>query len=171
MTCAEVGELKDAFLDGELSGPMLLDVARHTGSCAACDGDLRTLAALQQVVGRTLREEAAGLDLSGLWAKVDARLDTQAARERWRRRWRTLPAWGVGFAAAASVAFWMQPERPAEVASNRMQVARPAVRRVAVRQRDHAFIDSLRGKNVTAHRDPKAGTIIWVNYPAGGVGQ
>ena len=72
MTCGEVTELLDAFVDAELPAPMLLSVARHAGGCAACDASIRELSALHEAVERVAREDADAIDLNGVWPAVEA---------------------------------------------------------------------------------------------------
>jgi len=110
MTCSDVAELLDAFIDAELPAPMLLAVARHAGACPACDGALRDVTALHETVERVTRAEAETLDLSGVWPVVAQRIDRVDARGAWRRRLHATPAWGVGLAAAAAIAaLWLRP--------------------------------------------------------------
>jgi anti-sigma factor RsiW len=110
MTCADVTELLDAFIDAELPGPMLLAVARHAGGCADCDGALREAAAFRETLERETRAEAETLDLSGVWPAVVERIDRVDTRAAWRRRLRAAPAWGAALAAAAALAtVWLRP--------------------------------------------------------------
>ena len=123
MTCGDVAQHMDAFVDAELPAPTLLAIARHAGSCTSCDVAVRALETLHETIERATREEAAALDLSGVWPAVDAGIGRVEARRRWMRRARSVPAWGAVLAAAASVFFWVRtPERepmrePARVAS------------------------------------------------------
>jgi anti-sigma factor RsiW len=109
MTCADVAQLLDAFVDAELPAPMLLAVARHAGGCAACDASLREMSALHETVERAARAEAEALDLTGVWPAVAREIDRVDARGAWRRRLRVAPGWGIGLAAAAAAAaFWLR---------------------------------------------------------------
>ena len=110
MTCGDVAELLDAFIDAELPGPTLLAVARHAGGCPACDGALREVTALHETIERATRAEAETLDLSGVWPAVAQRIGRADGLGAWRRRLRATPAWGVGLAAAAAAAaLWLRP--------------------------------------------------------------
>src|SRR5438093_13738636 len=98
MTCGDVAQLLDGFVDAELPAPMLLAVARHAGACPACDIAVRELTDLREVVERAAREEGDALDLSRVWPAVSAGVDRIDARRVWTRRLRTAPAWGLALA-------------------------------------------------------------------------
>jgi anti-sigma factor RsiW len=125
MTCGDVAQHLDAFVDAELPAPTLLAIARHAGSCSACDVAVRALETLHETIERTAREDAATLDLAGVWPAVDAGIARVDARRKWTRRARALPAWGVGLAAAASV--FLLVRTPAE---QQAQAPAPAPARV-----------------------------------------
>jgi len=112
MTCAEVEGLLDAFVDAELPAPALLAVARHAGGCEACDAAVRELGALREAVERSVGSEAAALDLSGVWPAVSRGVERHDARVEWRRRLRTVPAWGVALAVAATALLWLRSPEP-----------------------------------------------------------
>jgi anti-sigma factor RsiW len=109
MTCAQVSELLDPFVDAELPAPMLLAVARHAAACPTCDTAVRELSVLHDVVERTARQEADTLDLSGVWPAVERAADRIDARGAWRRGLAKAPLWGIGLAMAASAFFWLRP--------------------------------------------------------------
>jgi anti-sigma factor RsiW len=159
MTCGDVERLLDAFIDRELPAPMLLEVARHASACPPCDATLRQVATLGDLIGQTLADDAAALDLAPVWPAVARGIERSTRRRRWAQRLRTVPAWGVAAAAlAASALLWLQAstpptQRPVRVATARL---RP----------DQAVIDRLAGKHVRVRSEPKAGmTMIWVDYP------
>lgn len=108
MTCGDVAQLLDAFVDAELPAPTLLAVARHAGACPSCDLAVRALTTLHDTIERTARDEADTLDLSGVWPAVEQSIEQGESRGRWLRRARRVPAWGLALAAAASVFFWFQ---------------------------------------------------------------
>lgn len=113
MTCAEVEPLLDAFVDGELSGPTLLEVARHAGSCSTCELAVRRLVDVQETVGRVVRGAAEKLDLAGVWPAVQAAIAPTEARRAWGRRLHAVPAWGVAAAAlAAGAVLWLRTPAP-----------------------------------------------------------
>lgn len=169
MTCADVQQLIDGFLDTELSPPMLLDVARHAASCASCDADVRDLTELREIMVRNSETAVDALDLSGVWSTVAAGIARDEVTAARRRRWKSIPAWAPVAALAASLLVWVsipgdvptaQAPAPVEVAS----VPKP-FRPVSRQQRNHAYIDRLAGKDIAVRREPKSGTtIIWVNH-------
>src|SRR5262249_28971844 len=106
MTCADVDQLRDAFVDAELPGPMLLAVAAHAGSCAPCDQALRELGAVREAVQQVIERESDGLDLSGVWPAVATRVARAERWRTWRSRARRLPAWGAIAAMAAGTVLW-----------------------------------------------------------------
>jgi anti-sigma factor RsiW len=115
MTCGDVAQLLDAFVDAELPAPTLLAVARHAGACPSCDVAVRALTTLHDSIERTAREDADALDLSSVWPAVEQSIERGESWRRWMRRARRVPAWGVALAAAASVFFWVQsPPAPSQ---------------------------------------------------------
>jgi len=112
MTCPDVAELLDGFVDAELPGPMLLAVARHAAACPACDGAVRELTGLHEVVERVGRADGEALDLTGVWPAVAAGMARADARRAWGRRLRAAPLWGVALAAAAAAVFWLRASEP-----------------------------------------------------------
>jgi anti-sigma factor RsiW len=131
MTCAEAAGLLDAFVDAELPAATLLAVARHAGGCGECDASVRELTALREAVERSVAGEAVALDLARVWPAVSRAIARHDARVEWRRRLRTVPAWGVALAVAAGAVLWLRSpaSEPARLA------ARPPRRNQAVIER------------------------------------
>jgi anti-sigma factor RsiW len=125
MTCGDVAQLLDSFVDAELPAPTLLAVARHAGACPSCDLAVRALSTLHDSIERTAREDAETLDLSGVWPVVEERIERGDSRRRWVRRARRAPAWGLALAAAASVFFWFQTQSPEQPATRIAAHPRP----------------------------------------------
>jgi anti-sigma factor RsiW len=159
LTCAEVRELLDPFLDAELPATMLLAVARHAGSCAVCDAEVREGSALHDAIEATLQSEAETLDLSRVWPTVAARTE-RVDRRRRARRLAAVPVFGAaGLALAASALLWFRAPAPVP---ERVASARP--------RPNHAVIDRLRSEaaDVAVRRDRKNGTmLIMVNSSEG----
>jgi anti-sigma factor RsiW len=149
MTCADVSQLLDAFVDSELPPPMLVAVARHAATCAACDAAVRDLTALHDTVGATMRADAEALDLSGIWPALAGEMDRVDARRAWKRRLQGAPLWGAAaMAMAASAVFLFRP-------------ASPPPRMVAQARPNHAVIERLdSGGHVELRRDRKEGTTL-----------
>jgi anti-sigma factor RsiW len=169
MTCADVGQLLDAFVDAELPAPMLLAIARHAGSCAACDAAVRELTVLHETVERSARDEAESLDLSGVWPTVSRRIERVEGRRVWSRRLRVAPAVGIGLAAAASAVLWFRAPAPGPIAT-----PEPAQARIASRPRpNQAVIERLdsEGARFELRRERKYGTTIIMVSADGEPGQ
>src|SRR5262245_19680209 len=187
MTCSDVEQLLDGFVDTELPAAQLLHVARHAAGCAACDTAIRDLAALRQSVTALVEREAAALDLSGVWPAVEAAIAPPVTRRArvlpLRRTIPAAPLWGALMALAASVFVWLSgpsTELATQVATQVASANRPApaVRAGTVRAtrstttpmrpmrlNNDADIDRLAGKDIAVRREPKSGTtIIWVNH-------
>ena len=172
MTCQDVAQLLDGFVDTELSPSELLDVARHAAICANCDGTIRELTGLRESVAWLVEGEGRTLDLSGVWPAVAATIP-RSTRRRHRGSIvpRQLPVWGAVMALAASVLLWLgtagQPpsHAPKQIASVEQSATR-------ARAANHAVIDRLTGKDIAVRREPKSGTtVIWVNHTVEGPNQ
>jgi anti-sigma factor RsiW len=168
MDCTEIGGLVDAFVDSELPPPMLLEVARHAGQCARCDGLVRDLLAVRDAIVVDTDRLIEGVDLSRVWASVDTaitRIDGQAA---WRRRsearrtpspTRRMTIWGSIAAVAAGVALFVGMPLGTQPPKRKPGPA------IAKRVPNHVIIDQLAGKDITLKRDDqKGGAMIWVNH-------
>jgi hypothetical protein len=168
MTCGDVEQLLDAFIDAELPSPMMLAVARHAAGCASCEGTVRQLTELRERLVTTVQHEVESLPLAGVWHGVAAEMDRgQAARGR-RGRLRAMSIWGTAAAMAASLMLWVGGPVEPPVAPPVRLAARSE--RAAPRPlRNLTHIDRLAGKGVSIRREPKAGTtIIWVNHSLDG---
>lgn len=162
MTCRDVEQLLGHFVDAELPPPMLLAVARHAGTCPACDQAARELTELHDAIAHTVEAQVAEFDFSRVWPEVERRIapERREVAGGWRRLSST-PLWGGALAIAASALFFLQmPANTPQVVVR--QKPKPVVSRV---DRNQAFIDRLAGKRVAVRREPKSGTtMIWVNY-------
>ena len=162
MTCRDVEQLLGHFVDAELPPPMLLAVARHAGTCAACDQAARELSELHDAIAHTVEAQVAAVDFSRVWPEIERRItpERRPVAGSWRRLSST-PLWGGALAIAASALFFLQmPANTRQVVVQ--QKPKPVVSRV---DRNQAFIDRLAGKRVTVRREPKSGTtMVWVNY-------
>ena len=188
LSCRDVDEMLDAFVDSELPPASLLDVARHAAHCAPCEARIESLTSVSHMVGETIRGDAATLDLSGVWAAVERRIvvvDEQQHRlHRWDRVRRafsgpTLPAWGTAVAIAASAVIYLQQPALQRGARTDTMPRRGVINRVSYippRPSDpnkaslnQALIERIKGSNVRVQRLPKDGTTaIWVSYSPDG---
>jgi anti-sigma factor RsiW len=174
MTCPDVAQLLDAFVDTELPPAQLLDVARHAAGCPTCDDAIRELTALRQSVAALVEREARELDLSGVWPVIEAATSTRRSARvvPLRRAVSAAPVWGALLALAASLFFWFSaPTREAPdqlarpLAERQVASASNAASGRAISASNHAYIDRLAGKDIAVRREPKSGTtIIWVNH-------
>jgi len=152
MTCADVTELLDAFVDAELPPPMLLAVARHAAACPSCDTEVRQLSALHEAIDRTGRAAAETLDLSRVWPAVEARIDRVEARRGFAQRLRSAPVWGAALAMAAGALFWMRGTEPD---------SGHVVARAAAARPNHAVIERIDSNGpFELRRDRKSGTTL-----------
>jgi anti-sigma factor RsiW len=131
--CADVAARLDAFVDAELPGPELLEVARHVAGCAACDRHVGELVALHEAVAAEIEAATAGLDLRAVWPRVDAAAQAVDRRDAWRRRLGRVPAWGAAaMAIAAGALFWVRSAPvPAERVAARVRPNQAVVERIA----------------------------------------
>jgi hypothetical protein len=118
LTCAAAAERLDAFVDAELPGPELLEVARHAAVCSRCDGRVGELLALHEAVAHQMETAVASLDLGPVWPGVHAALAEVDRRRAWRRRARQVPAIAAAaMAMAAGAVLWMRPATPVRIAA------------------------------------------------------
>jgi anti-sigma factor RsiW len=105
MNCREARSLLPLFLDGELDGRQLRNVALHSTRCTACEHELQQLERLQDLVVGHVNARVETVDLSRVWAGVEPRI--AAVPVPW---WSRLQAWwearelGWPLPAAAAVA-------------------------------------------------------------------
>ncbi len=117
MSCLEIGPLVARFFDGELDGRQMRSVALHITRCSSCEGELRTLERLQDLVANDVRRGADAADLGLVWQAVSAEIGE--APLPWSRRltawWEDLevpllapsfPAVAAAAAVLVAFAFW-----------------------------------------------------------------
>jgi tetratricopeptide (TPR) repeat protein len=114
MTCQDVRERLDDYVDGALAEPEKLSVGTHLASCAECRDEERALRALLADVAALPREKAPERDL---WPGIAARLRPNvAAFPRRAALWRpvTLAAAAAVLVALSSAVTWRlaQPGTP-----------------------------------------------------------
>jgi hypothetical protein len=110
MTCREASNLLPLFFDGELDARQMRAVALHSSRCGGCEGELRNLERLQELVSEKITTDLEEIDFTTLWPAVERQLGP--IRTPW---WPRLRAWWIDgdhqwlvrlpvFAAAAAIA-------------------------------------------------------------------
>lgn len=94
MTCAEIRELLNDFVDGDVAPKVATAIREHAASCAACAAELASLVRLREATSQLARDIEPEIDL---WSGVDAKLGRNVIRLPQRNRW----VWRAGLAAAA----------------------------------------------------------------------
>lgn len=175
MTCADAGTRIDAFVDGELTPSMSVEVARHAGQCPRCDGAVRRLLTVREALIAESERAVSGLDMSRVWPRIDAETSRLRAQAAWRDRKKSNRqlsrgvAWGTSIAAVAAAAmlFVRLPNHDTRVGDK--LTTTPV--KVAKRLPNHVYIDRLAGKDIAVKREPKSGTtMIWVHHEVDGSG-
>lgn len=127
-TCRHVQQLRDAYLDGELSPSMTAEVHAHLLQCPACQREVEMIRVAGDVVAEDRCEPvpSAGFAdrvvaaLPGLSSGKQAVLPTRRVRRRhnWRR------ALGAALPAAAAIAFFMVVSWPATETNSRLTLVK-----------------------------------------------
>jgi anti-sigma factor RsiW len=172
MTCNDVSQLLDPFIDTELPPPMLLAVAKHAATCEPCDTTIRELTELRELFAQDNAAAVDALDFRGVWAAVEDGMDRHDAAQARAQRLRRLPMWGTMAAMAASVLLYVggmpidQAKSPSRAQN---QIARNDVVKPPPNWKQNVnatYIDRLKSQRaVDVRREPKGGTtVIWVNH-------
>jgi anti-sigma factor RsiW len=177
LTCSAAAPLIDAFIDGELAPSDLLEVARHAGQCAQCEGAVRELLAVRDGIVSDSDRLVDGLDFGRVWPRVETAIARTDAQADWRRRVdarrgvasRRVTVWASVAAIAATAVLMVRPaQQPGGVAKNPQTAS---IHGTEKRLPNHVFIDRLAGKDIALRREPKSGTtMIWVNHEVDGSG-
>jgi anti-sigma factor RsiW len=137
ITHDDFARLLDGFLDGELDAPSLRTMALHATHCRPCGEELEHAEKLSAAIVGAVEGEAARLDASGLWARLESELAPVPIRSRAQRfrellrRWATpVPVLAAGAVAAALIALSLLPSAEVVVseplADNHAQIERIA---------------------------------------------
>lgn len=79
--CEKVRDLLGRFYDKELRGRKLDAVSEHLKKCAACSGELERLESMSRLFKAHYEKIAAREDLSRVWGRVSAAIETQTISE------------------------------------------------------------------------------------------
>lgn len=96
MTCVEVREQLNDFVDGEATPELAARIHEHTASCAACAAELASLQALRAAATTLSRDIEPDHDL---WSGIETKLGGDLVRLPQRKRF----VWRAGLVAAAAV--------------------------------------------------------------------
>lgn len=173
MNCREARSLLPLFLDGELDGRQLRNVALHSTRCTACEQELQQLERLQDLVVGYVNAETEKVDLGGVWSAVEARIATvpvpwwSRARAWWEAReigWWPAPAAAFGMAALAAVFVWpggSTENRPQVVADN-APIISPIIDNSAILDEVESHVES-----VAVLSEPNTNTmVLWISDDA-----
>lgn len=170
VTCREASNLLPLFLDGELDADKMRSVALHSTRCATCEGELREMERVQDLISTTISAAVDEIDLAELWPAIERQLGS--VRVPWWSRlhiwWEEgehtsllrLPALAAAVAVAA-FALWFLTRTP-------QPSTRPDASQVAAVD-NAASIDSLETDvdSVAVMNDPETRTtVLWVNDDA-----
>lgn len=162
--CKDFEKRLDLFLDGEIDGRTMRELALHVARCPSCESGLREVERLQDAVAETVRDGVDHIDVAALWHSVEGRLDARPlpVLARLRERWGVQPAFempAMALAAAAAVvlvvagAIWTRGALPVAetqvTASNKADIGRL----------------SSSASSVAVWTEPRnQTTAIWVSY-------
>jgi anti-sigma factor RsiW len=88
MTCREAATLLPRFFDGELDPHKMRLVALHSTRCTACEGELRLLEHVQELLCERVNAALDTVDFAEFWPAIERQLGT--ARVSW---WESLQIW------------------------------------------------------------------------------
>lgn len=167
MNCRESRPLLPLFLDGELESRQMRDVALHSTRCTDCEGELRRMERLQELVANNVAALVDEIDLSRVWDGVAARLSpvSRPLSERLRDWWDEAGLLGRAWmplsaaAAAAILAALLWQTQPVQDSAQVATVDNSAI------------VDSLEsnGNSLAFRREPETNTmVLWItdNGPA-----
>jgi len=75
MTCRDVHVVLEPFVDGELRGDLMREVARHLATCSLCEGMTIEVERVQEALRQTVIGAAGEVDTTAAWAAVAPHLD------------------------------------------------------------------------------------------------
>jgi anti-sigma factor RsiW len=170
MNCREARALLPLFLDGELDGRQLRNVALHSTRCTACEQELQQLERLQDLVVGYVNAQTETVDLSGVWSAVETRIADvpvpwwNRVRAWWDARemgwWPAPAAAAFATAALAAVLFW--PGAGTEKSAEQVAQNAPIVDNSAILDEVESHVDS-----VAVLSEPDTHTmVLWISDDA-----
>jgi len=161
MNCRECRPLLPLFLDGELEARQMREVALHSTRCVECEGELRGMERLQELVANDVAAMVDEIDLGQVWAGVSARLTptSRPLRERlsdwWEEanplRYAWMPVSAAAVAAVLALLLWQTPSTT------------PSAQVAGVD--NSAIVETVQsdGNAIAFHRDSLTNTtVLWV---------
>jgi len=116
VTCRDVSNLLPLFFDGELDPRQMRAVALHGTRCGACEGELRQLERVQELVSVSIAASVDEIDLNTFWPAIERQIGTtgmpwwKRVRDWWteeERRWAVrIPAYAAMAALALFAVFF-----------------------------------------------------------------
>jgi hypothetical protein len=174
MNCRESRPLLPLFLDGELEARQMRDVALHSTRCTNCEGELRRMERLQELVVASVAAEIDEIDLSQVWEGVSSRIApvSRSWRERTAQRF---AEWRDGFPPMGRVLMPLSAAAAVAVLAALLWTPRAkAPDQVAATDAtdNSAVVDSVQSNGVNSVaflREPETNTmVLWItdNGPA-----
>lgn len=104
LQCQDSQKRFDLFLDGEVDGRMMRELALHVTRCPSCEAELRESEGLQERIAGAVRAEVERVDSESLWRAIETALEASRPPliERLRERWDFRTGAGLAFAALAA---------------------------------------------------------------------
>lgn len=153
MTCRHMAQLRDVYLDGELSPSLTAEVHAHLLQCPECQNQFEMFRACGEVIAKDrcdhlLDSGFAGRVLASLpkTSPLAARSSLKTRRDTRQRSWRLFISSGVPAAAAIlffSVLVWPVGEEPANPAGLVRGVSVEATEATGVQQVAESTLDAV----------------------------
>lgn len=87
--CPDFQKRLDLFLDGEVDGRTMRELALHVSRCVDCEAELRRAETLQQLLADSVQAEVECVEPRELWGSISSKLSSArpSLAERVRGRW------------------------------------------------------------------------------------
>ena len=137
LQCQDFQKRFDLFLDGEVDGHTMRELALHVTRCLSCEAELRRSESLQERIAEAVESKVDRIDSEELWRSISTGLELPhpSAAARLRERWelRSGPslaslalAASVALAALVAGSIWLRPSTHpvSRLANNHAQIDR-----------------------------------------------